>query len=143
MHGGGIHGFNSFLLHVPQHDLHVAVISNGERANSQKLAGAIVRIVLGIAEFVAKDLPLPVAQRDGLVGVYDFPEVGMALHVTTKGDKLQAKGDGEGQVAFELMFQGGREFRASFDHAVKLEWAEDGKSLQLHQGGRAASGKRR
>ncbi|MBL8755821.1 MAG: beta-lactamase family protein [Planctomycetes bacterium] len=143
MHGGGIHGFNSFLLHVPQHDLHVAVISNGEHANSQKLAGAIVRVVLDIAEFVAKDLALPATQRDGMVGVYDFPEVGMALHVTAMGEKLQAKGDAEGQEAFSLLFQGGREFRASFDHAVKLEWSEDGKSIQLHQGGRVAAGKRR
>jgi CubicO group peptidase (beta-lactamase class C family) len=143
MHGGGIHGFNSFLLHVPQHDVHVAVISNGERASSQKLAGAIVRAVLDIAEFVAKDLPLPAAQRDGCVGVYDLPEIGMALHVTAAGEKLQAKGDAEGQGAFTLLFQGGREFRASFDHAVKLEWSEDGKSLQLHQGGGVFAGKRR
>ena len=143
MHGGGIHGFNSFLLHVPQHDLHVAVISNSERANSQRLAGAIVRAVLDVADFVAKDLPLPVAQRDGCVGVYDFPEVGMALHVTVVGEKLQAKGDAEGQGEFALLFQGGREFRAAFDHAVKLEWSEDGKSIQLHQGGRVVSGKRR
>ena len=96
MHGGGIHGFNSFLLHVPQPDLHVAVISNAERANAQKLAEAIVRAVLDIAEFVAKDLPLPAAQRDACVGVYDFPEVGMALHVTADGEKLQAKGDADG-----------------------------------------------
>jgi len=143
MHGGGIHGFNSLLLHVPQHDLHVAVVSNGERANSQKLAGAIVRAVLDVKAFVAKDLPLPVELRDRFVGTYDFPEIGMALEVTAVGDKLQGKGDAEGQVAFELLFQGGREFRAAFDHAVKLEWSEDGASLQLHQGGRAASGKRR
>ena len=143
MHGGGIHGFNSFLLHVPQPDLHVAVISNSERANAQKLAGAIVRAVLDIAEFVAKDLPLPAAQRDACVGVYDFPEVGMALHVMADGEKLQAKGDADGQQAFSLLFQGGREFRAAFDHAVKLEWSEDGKSVQLHQGGRVAAGHRR
>lgn len=68
MHGGGIHGFNSVLLHLPAHGLHVAVLSNGERASSQKLAEAIVRAVLGLQEFVAKDLPLPAALRDQLAG---------------------------------------------------------------------------
>lgn len=142
-HGGGINGFNSVLLHIPQHDLHVAVISNGEAASSHKLANAIVRAVLGLAEAVAKDLPLPEELRDRLVGLYDFPEVGMALRVTAAGAKLQAKGEAEGQETFALLFQGEREFRAAFDHTVKLVWSEDGQTLLLHQGGRVATGKRK
>lgn len=143
MHGGGINGYNSFLVHVPSRDLHVAVISNGERANSQKLATAIVRAVLDLPEPVAKDIPLPAALRDQLAGTYDFADIGMALVVTAVGDKLRAKGDAEGQQAFELLYQGERAFRAAFDHSVRLEWSEDAAVLTLHQGGRVATGKRR
>lgn len=143
MHGGGIHGFNSFLLHVPQHDLHVAVISNGERANSQKLAGAIVRAVLGIPEFVAKDLPLPASLRSQLAGDYEFAAIGMVLRVTADGERLTAKGQAEGQEAFGLLFQGEHEFRAAFDHTVKLVFSADGKQLTLHQGGGVFAGARR
>lgn len=142
MHGGGIHGFNSFLVHVPQHDLHVAVISNGERANSQKLAGAIVRAVLDLPEFVAKDLPLPATLRDQLAGDYRFVDIGMVLRVSAAGDTLRAKGQAEGQSEFKLLYQGEREFRAAFDHAVKLAFSADGKKLELLQGGRTIFGER-
>lgn len=143
LHGGGIHGFNSILLHVPQHDLHVAVISNSEGASSSKLAGAIVRAVLALPEPVAKDLPLPDELLERLVGTYDFPEIGMALIVSVVDGRLTAQGDAEGQVAFPLLFQGGREFRAAFDPSFRIEWDEPAAQVTLHQGGRAASGRRR
>ncbi|MFY9345748.1 MAG: serine hydrolase domain-containing protein [Planctomycetota bacterium] len=142
MHGGGIHGFNSLLLHVPKHDLHVAVISNSERASSQKLAGAIVRAVLDLPEFVAKDLPIPAPLREQVAGNYRFDAIGMSLRVAAEGEQLVAKGDAEGQQAFRLLFQGEREFRAMFDHAVKLLFDGDGKQVLLHQGGRIATGVR-
>jgi hypothetical protein len=142
MHGGGIHGFNSCLVHVPEHQVHVAVLSNGERASAQKLAIAIVRAVLELPAFTAKDLPLPAALRDELVGDYAFAAIGTSLRVAATGDKLSAKGQAEGQRPFGLLFQGGREFRADFDHSVKLVWSADGKSLTLHQGGRVVEGKR-
>jgi len=143
MHGGGIPGFNSFLVHVPQHDLHVAVISNGERANSQKLAASIVRAVLDLPEVVAKDLPIPAALRDALAGDYRFETIDMVLRVTADGAQLVAKGEAEGQQAFRLMFQGECEFRAAFDHTVKLEFDGEGKNVTLHQGGRVTTGVRR
>ena len=143
MHAGGIHGFNSVLLHVPQHDLHVAVLSNSELASSQKLAGTIVRAMLDVADDVAEDLPLPEALRESLVGVYDFQGIGMALRVTAVGERLEAKGEDEDQQSFGLLYQGEREFRASFDHSVKLVWSEDAATLTLYQGGRVADGKRR
>lgn len=142
MHGGGIHGFNSFLVHVPQHDLHVAVISNGERANSQKLAGAIVRAVLDLPEFVAKDLPIPAALRGALAGDYRFETIGMGLKITADGEQLVAKGDAEGQEAFRLLFQGEREFRAAFDHAVRFDFDAEAKKVTLYQSGRVVQGVR-
>src|SRR5262245_25364555 len=54
-HGGRIAGFNSLLVYVPEHELHVAVVCNSERTSSMKLTNLIVRAVLDLPEFVAKD----------------------------------------------------------------------------------------
>ena len=45
-HGGGIHGFNSMLLHLPEEAISVAVISNCEQLSSQEVAIAIARLAL-------------------------------------------------------------------------------------------------
>jgi D-alanyl-D-alanine carboxypeptidase len=142
LHGGGINGFNSVLLHVPQHDLHVAVISNSEHASSQQLAGEIVRVVLGMKQFVAKDLAIPSALQKRLIGSYRFEAIGMVMQITADGEKLIAKGEGDDQQAFRLLFQGGKEFRAEFDHEVKLLVDEAGKKVEMHQGLRVATGTR-
>ena len=141
-HGGGIFGFNSELLHVVDDDLHVAVISNGERVSAAKLAEAIVREVLAIPAFVPKDLPLPAELRDALVGEYAL-DIGMVLAVTANGDRLRAQGKAEEQAAFELLWQGERGFRAAFDPSVKSVFGEGGATLELHQGGGVFVGKRR
>ncbi len=141
-HGGGINGFTSMLLRVVEADLHVAVISNGERASAEKLSQAIVRAVLGVAAFVAKELPVPAKVREGFVGDFKFEAIGMTLAITSQGEKLRGLGKAEGQDAFDLLWQGGLEFRAAFDHEVKLVFTVDGKELTLHQGGGKFVGKR-
>lgn len=142
LHGGGINGFNSMLLHVLSADLHVAVISNSEPANSDRLARAIVQAVLGIEKFQARDVTLPAELRDTLVGEYDMADIGMVLAVTKNGDRLRAQGKAAGQGAFDLLYQGDFEFRASFDHEVRLVFSPDGKTVTLHQGGGTFVGSR-
>ncbi|MCB9885826.1 MAG: beta-lactamase family protein [Planctomycetes bacterium] len=141
-HGGGIHGFNSMLMFFPERALHVAVISNCDRASSDKLAKGIARAVLGVPEFVAKDLPVPAELRTACAGDYDFKDVGLVLSITVDGEKLRGQGKADGQQPFAMLFQGGREFRAAFDHEVRLVFGEDGKALVLHQGGGVFTGRR-
>ena len=140
-HGGGIHGFNSALIHLPGPDLHVAVVSNLEQASSERLAKDLLKSVLAIPEFVAKDLPVPAELQAQIVGTFHLAQIDLNLQVRLENGKLVAQGDG--QRAFGLLFQGEREFRAEFDHEVKLEFGADGKSLTLHQGGGVFVGKRR
>lgn len=140
-HGGGIHGFNSVLIFLPDQDLHVAVVSNLEQASSERLAQSLLKSVLAIPEFVAKDLPLPGELPQQLAGSYRLAQIDLELEVRFAEGKLTAQGSG--QRAFGLLFQGGREFRADFDHEVKLVFGDDGKSLTLHQGGGVFVGKRR
>lgn len=142
MHGGGIHGFNSQLLHVVADDLHIAVISNCSQASADQLAKELVRAVLGIEKTVAADLPIPAEVSAAAVGTFQFDDIGMALEVTAMDGKLFAKGKAEGQGRFRLQFQGGREFRAAFDADVKLVLAADWQQLTLHQGGGVFAGTR-
>jgi hypothetical protein len=119
------------------------VVANCERASTQKLASSIVRAVLDVPEFVAKDLPIPATLRNAVAGSYRFDAIDMVLRVTADGAQLVAKGDAEGQQAFRLLFQGEREFRAAFDHTVKLEFDGENRQVTLYQGGRVTTGVRR
>jgi hypothetical protein len=139
-HGGGIFGFNSVLMWFPASDVHIAVISNGEAVSSAKLADEIAYVALGIAEAVAKDEPLTAERIAKLVGEYRLAANGMGVRVFEQSGQLMAQPTGQG--AFRLMSQGGDEFRADFDNAVKLVFAADAKSFTLHQNGRATDATR-
>lgn len=142
MHGGGIHGFNSQLLHVVPDDLHVAVISNCSAASADELARDLTRLVLGIERAKAKDEPIPAEVLEAAAGRFEFAELEMVVAVQARDGQLFAKGEAEGQGEFRLQFQGGRVFRASFDSEVRLEFSADWKELTLAQGGGLFVGKR-
>jgi len=134
LHGGGIHGCDSQLLHVVPDDLHVAVISNCTQASADRLARDIVRTVLGIEKTEAKDLPIPADVAAAAAGTFTFAAIGMDLAITAKDGKLFASGQAEGQGRFRLLFQDEREFRAAFDPDVELVFGADWKTVTLHQG---------
>jgi len=140
-HGGGIFGFNSMLLWLPEQDLHVAVISNGESLDSAELADAIACAILGIEPTVVKDEPIPSELVSLLVGDYAFAGIGLEARIFEEEGRLMVQGSG--QDPFRVLWQGGLEFRADFDHDVRLLFAADGRSLVLHQGGRKADGVRK
>jgi len=142
MHGGGIHGFNSQLLHVVPDDLHVAVISNSGAASADRLAQDVTRLVLGIERAKAKDEPIPTEVLTAAAGRFEFAELEMVVAVQARDGKLFAMGEAEGQGEFRLQFQGGRVFRASFDSEVRLEFSADWKELTLAQGGGLFVGRR-
>jgi D-alanyl-D-alanine carboxypeptidase len=140
-HGGGIFGFNSVLFWLPDEDLHVAVISNGEALSSEKLADAIAYAALGTEPQKVKDEAIPKELIARLSGEYAFAGIGMDSKIFEREGKLMLQASG--QEAFRLLWQGGLEFRAAFDNEVKLVFAADGRSLVLHQGGRKADGVRK
>jgi CubicO group peptidase (beta-lactamase class C family) len=140
-HGGGIFGFNSVLFWIPGEDLHVAVISNGELLPSARLADAIAYAVLGIEPPAVKDEPIPAELIARLSGDYAFTGIGLDSKVFEREGKLMVQG--RGQSAFRILWQGDLEFRAEFDHEVKLVFAADGKSVAIYQHGQKADGVRK
>ncbi len=146
-HGGGIHGFNSMLMWLPDDDVHIAVISNGEPVNSGRIAHTIAHAALGIEETVAQDVPITPEVMQRMAGKYTLEAIGMDCTIWEEDGKAMLQASAEGQVAFALQWQGpdvsgGNEFRAAFDHEVKLIFADDGESFTLHQGGQQATAKR-
>ena len=140
-HGGGIFGFNSMLYWLPKEDVHVAVISNGEEISSSRIADDIAYAVLGIEKAAVKDQPIGKELLELLIGDYAFTAIGLDAKIFEREGKLMLQATGQG--AFRLMWQGAMEFRADFDNDVKLLFADDGKSLVLHQGGKKVSGVRK
>jgi CubicO group peptidase (beta-lactamase class C family) len=146
-HGGGIHGFNSMLIFLPDADIHIAVISNGPPVNAGRIAREIGRAALGIEMTEVKHEPVTPELMKKVAGNYTLEEIGMDCTVWEEDGKAMLTASAEGQVGFELLWQGadvngGNEFRADFDHEVKIVFAEDGQSFTLHQGGGKALAKR-
>jgi len=132
-HGGGIFGFNSTLFWLPDEDLHVAVISNGESLSSEKVADAIAYAALGIQKPVVKDDTTTTELRARLAGSYRLEGTPMDARVFEEGDRLKCQATGQG--SWGLMWQGGNEFRADFDPDVRVVFDEDAQGFTLHQGG--------
>jgi len=141
-HGGGIHGFNSMLVYLPDDDVHMAVICNS-MAGSGRIINDIAQEVLGIEKVVAKDVPITSEVMKRIVGKYKLNEMDVKIWEQDSKAMLQATD----QPAFALQWQGadvngGNEFRASFDTEVKMIFADDGRSFTLFQGGGQVTVKR-
>lgn len=140
-HGGGIHGFNSFLLCIEELGLHVAVVSNSEQLSAMRVAEDIAYAVAGLEPPKAADKPTTKELRQKLVGDYEIADLDLALVVSEEDEKLMVQA--KGQSAFPILWQGEFEFRAGFDPSVKLVWKDDGTSFDLHQGGGVFEAKRK
>ena len=139
-HGGGIMGFNSMLMWLPEEDVHIAVISNGEPLPSGRIANEIARAAMGIEKVAAKNEPITPDVMTKIVGNYRMEQIGMDVKIWEDDGKAMLQASGEGQGAFAIQWQGpdvnsGNEFRASFDTEVKMVFADDGQSFTLFQGG--------
>ena len=132
-HGGGIFGFNSELLWLPDQDVHIAVISNGEVLESEKVADAITWAVSGLEKPVVKDEATTQELRARFAGNYRLEDMSMDARVFEEGDRLKCQASG--QDAFGLRWQGGDEFRADFDDSVRIVFDADANGFTLHQGG--------
>lgn len=140
-HGGGIHGFNSMLMWIPDGDVHVAVISNGEPVNAGKVADEIAYAALGIERPVVKDEPTTKELRARLAGTYRLEALKLDARVFEDGDRLKCQATGQG--SWGMKWQGGNEFRAEFDTDVRVVFDEDAQGFTLHQGGGVFQAKRK
>lgn len=133
-HGGGIHGFNSQLHWLPEHDFYVAVISNCG-LSAEAVAADLTYELLSLKRPQDRQESIDKNLLAALPGTYACPKAGMDLRIFAKDGKLFAQGSRKGQGKFGLLHQGNGEFCASFDESVRVIFTPDGSSLVLHQAG--------
>ena len=100
-HGGGINGFSSGLIRVPEKKLTSIVLANSETSNAFNVARDLLAIAYG------EPYTLPVARTvaavdpkifDEYAGKYEL-KPGFVLTVTREGNSLMAQATGQGKFA--------------------------------------------
>ncbi|MCC6316557.1 MAG: beta-lactamase family protein [Gemmatimonadaceae bacterium] len=127
-HGGGINGFISSLVHLPQDSLIIAVLANTSPAPADQVAMALARATLGLPPATPpgppKDLAIAAADRAKFAGSYDLTRpdgTRNPVRIFEENGQLMIQSDGERAV--RLMSQGGDVFiapgvgRVAFDVA--------------------------
>jgi D-alanyl-D-alanine carboxypeptidase len=128
-HGGGINGFNSYVLRAPAQKLYVAVIANGAPPPTppQDLAVKLAAATLGVS-LDAPQVPLADKQLDDYVGTYK-PATGAARIVAREGEHLVVNDGGKnielvpiGKDLFEMRANQTRfQFRRQRGRVVEMQ----------------------
>jgi CubicO group peptidase (beta-lactamase class C family) len=134
-HGGGIDGFNSLLIYIPEDGLAISYCSNG-------MIYSINDILLRtLNNYYGKKEKLPEFSTynadpstfDQYTGIYSTPEIPIKLTIKKNGDRLF--GQGEGQPPFPLEATARDEFK--FEAAgIAIRFISEKNQLVLTQGGR-------
>ncbi len=148
-HGGGINGFISSLVHLPDDSLIVTVLTNTTPSPSDGVAMALVRAVLGLPAPTPagppKDVALGAEERARYIGTYAMTRPdGTKLDVRVFEENGQLMVQPEGQRAAKLMNQGGHVFIAQGPGRIAFD-VVDGKvvGFQIGGGARAREAKRK
>ena len=141
-HGGGIDGFNTQLAYYPDSRTVITVLSNVNGSVPDTLTGQLGALMHGDSVTLTserKEMTLPAATLSKYAGAYELSPTAI-MTITLEGDQLTAQLTGQGKLPIfaqsETLF-----FLKVVD--AQLEFAADGSSLVLHQGGRAQKANRR
>ncbi|WP_236613951.1 serine hydrolase domain-containing protein [Nafulsella turpanensis] len=146
VHVGDIDGYNASLAHYPEEELTVVVLTNSDDTQHEMVEEFLARAALGMEVPWVPDLPLTKEAASRYEGTYAL-QMGKRtaeLRVLLEDGKLKVQlGDGK---AFRLRFQGNHSFIPVFDENIRLVFITDNgsvESMELHQGERVTSGKRK
>lgn len=143
-HGGGIFGFSTFVLRVPDDRVYVAVLCNSDAPATPPavVARRLAAIAIGKPFAELKEVKVDPKIYDAYVGEYQLAP-GFILTVTREGDRLITQATGQGKV--EVFPSSETEFFLKVTDA-QLTFVKGpsgvAESLVLHQGGRDIPAKR-
>jgi D-alanyl-D-alanine carboxypeptidase len=155
-HTGGIPGFASAAIYVPDDSLSIVVFTNFDAESPTTLVQNLLRVAYGEAPVARKPAAgqtaaaaaptLSTADRDAIIGSYrlQLPS-GQALPISffLDGSRLMAQAQGQG--ANEVRYLGDYQFGVAFDPALRFIFTMDaGKATKvtLLQGGATMEGPR-
>ena len=152
-HTGGIPGFASAAVYVPDDSLSIVVFTNYDGESPQRLVQNLLRIAYGdapVGRSPAATQPtapsLSAADRDAIAGNYSLQIPGgqqLPIRFFVDGNRLMAQA--QGQEANEMRYLGNYSFGVAFDPAVRFTFTIDaGKATRvtLLQGGVTIEGMR-
>ncbi|PSN15412.1 serine hydrolase [filamentous cyanobacterium CCP5] len=100
-HSGGINGFVSSLVYLPQEDATIVVLSNVESINPEQITAGLAAILRGEAYNLPQSLDtvtVDAAVLERYVGTYQFaPE--FQITITLENGQLYAQGTGQPAIA--------------------------------------------
>ena len=138
-HGGGINGFLTANLWVPDAQLSVTVLTNGDAVDPGGVAMQLARAALGVPlELPPKAVAMTPAQLRTYAGVYDIAlgDTKKPFTVSEKNGVLSGQLEGQGPTA--MIPLGDHTFAAEADPSLRIVFTlVDGKpvSMVLKQGG--------
>ncbi len=152
-HTGGIPGFASAAIYVPDDTLSIVVFTNYDAESPQTLVQNLLRVAYGEAPVGRATAPtqaaapsLSTADRDAIVGNYTLQlPGGQALPIRFFLDGARLMAQAQGQDANEIRYLGNYEFGVAFDPALRFTFTIDaGKATKvtLLQGGARIEGPR-
>lgn len=144
-HGGGIFGFSTNALYIPEEKIFVAVLSNstGSRSNPTTISTRLAAVALGDPIQVSKEVAVDPAILASYAGEYELAP-GFSITIRHDGARLFARATNQGEN--EIFAASDTEFFLKVvDAQITFVPGEDGSapSLVLHQGGRDAPGERK
>ena len=134
-HGGGIDGFNSILIYIPEDKLAVSYCSNGTVYAVNEILLRTLNNYYGKQEKLPefKVYEVKPTELDKYLGVYSNPSVPIKLTISKNNDRLF--GQGTGQPPFPLEGSAKDEFR--FEPAgITILFKPEKNEFDLQQGGK-------
>lgn len=94
-HGGGINGFRTYALRLPQQKVFVAVLSNADsgNANPEVLAKKAAALAIGKPIMEPKEIKLDAKALDAFTGVYETDDQDKRTFTSRDGKLMMARGD--------------------------------------------------
>lgn len=94
-HGGGINGFRTHALRLPEQKIFVAVLSNADsgNANPEVLAKKAAALAMGKPFMEPKEFKLDAKALDAFTGVYDIDGKEKRTFTSRDGKLMMARGD--------------------------------------------------
>lgn len=144
-HGGGIHGFNSNLLRIPQDEIAIILLNNKNNGQLDEITKGLAAIVLGEKYELLKER-VSITVKDSILQLYAGEyELSPVFKITVRFENGALKGQATGQPAFDMYAE--KEnlfFLKAVDAQVEFFKGADGKieKMIFYQNGAQIPGKK-
>ncbi|MDL2223431.1 beta-lactamase family protein [Bacteroidales bacterium OttesenSCG-928-M11] len=133
-HSGGIDGFSSMLIYIPEDKVSYAITSNGSNYTLNDIHIAVLSCIYDLPFDVPnfQVINLNPEDLDKYTGVYSSSQLPIQLFIRKNGNALE--GQGTGQQAFPLEATSEHIFKF-LQGGIELEFNPEEKTMILKQGG--------